>query len=413
MIRFLLHRLGGIPTSLATYSGHATLRLRVGGASPWPSRLRAAEACSRGAGTRGIGFSARLIPAVLGLTLALSATQGQQPRLLGGSADTPASANEEGVVGLVLGPSWPYPVVSDILVGGSAATNALIERGMSLIAIADGGRSARFVSTSGLSVREVAKLLGGRPGTKVALRVSRDLPDGTGETHVVELERLPLSRVQRDGIFRGTDQTNFALSTVRDAAPGVLHADQGWGPSTNAIQPPHVSWRKTKYGMTEREVEDLLGKPLRVRGGPRGAHVWDYGYVVLASQVMPLDLTFSVWFNKGRVIALEDPFHGSFSTNGAPSKPVLISPHDNEAFSHYPRIVDLRWYPVSGDYPVRYEIQVDTAAQLGWVPTTYESVEPYAAIVLPGSNRARWRVRAKNNLGTGPWSEYSHFEFSQ
>ncbi|MDD3679767.1 MAG: hypothetical protein PHX72_02855, partial [Candidatus Shapirobacteria bacterium] len=80
----------------------------------------------------------------------------------------------------------------------------------------------------------------------------------------------------------------------------------------------------------------------------------------------------------------EDPFQGRFSTNGIPTTPVLIYPHTNTVFTHYPRVVDFRWYPASGEYPVEYQLEAGSVSVF--------TFEPHGAAWMPGMGTHRWRV---------------------
>ncbi len=167
--------------------------------------------------------------------------------------------------------------------------------------------------------------------------------------------------------------------------------------------------------MTEAEVRELLGAPLRTRGGTLAgsATIWDYGCVEKASQLTPVDLTFSIWLESGKVLACENPFDGAFSPDGSPTPVRLITPHGGDTFDQYPRIMDLRWYPASGEYPMSYEIQVDAATGSGWSSHSLTSAGPFISTTFKGQNNGRWRVRARNRLGYGPWSDYRSFRFTR
>ena len=118
-----------------------------------------------------------------------------------------------------------------------------------------------------------------------------------------------------------------------------------------------------------------------------------------------------------------DPFSGRFSVDGTPSQPELIIPADGQVFSHYPRVLDIRWHPVSGVYPVTYSVE------LGWFPfptldgapsetefhnelVATELVGPYFVQTFVGASPGRVRVKAHNERGESQWSAYRHFRFT-
>jgi hypothetical protein len=190
----------------------------------------------------------------------------------------------------------------------------------------------------------------------------------------------------------------------------------------NYLIPDLRAWNQVKAGLTVSELEKLLGEPT-TRHGPDGAYKpgyiyrWTYGFVAKKSEVFPEDLTFFVNIEMGKVRSKEDPFGGALaSTNGLPSVPKLMSPADATVFNHYPRLVDFRWYASSGDYPMKYEIEIDTLYPSGeWSQdrATSEVSVPYRSYAHSGLNRGRWRVRGVNARGKSQWSDYLYFEFTK
>ena len=170
------------------------------------------------------------------------------------------------------------------------------------------------------------------------------------------------------------------------------------------------------------ELEKLLGKPTN-QPGPEGdykpsvVYNWNYGYVAKKSEVFPKDFAFVVGVRMGKVWSKEDPFGGvPVSSDGLPTVPKLMSPPDETVFDHYPRFVDFRWYASSGDYPMSYEIEVDTLRLSGeWLQGRGSSKVnvPYFSHSHAGANRGRWRVRAVNSKGKGEWSDYFYFDFKR
>ncbi len=181
-----------------------------------------------------------------------------------------------------------------------------------------------------------------------------------------------------------------------------------------ADQPDYQAWQKVREGMTVSEVTALLGPPSLSSDGSVQSDVLYYGVVVPRSEVFPQALTFSLWIADGRVLAKQDPFNGVFSNDGTPTTPILITPTQGQVFNHHPRLVDFRWYPSSGLYPMRYELQTELMAQGRWVPfLTREAEVPYLAGTGGGKQKLRWRVQAKNELGKSEWSEWRELEFSR
>ena len=207
------------------------------------------------------------------------------------------------------------------------------------------------------------------------------------------------------------------------------------------IQPDYAKWSQVKEGMTEAEVLDLLGKPLeqhteesfvagqraeikivRYLRSSSATHVdfWTYGQIKYGSPVIPSAYRFVILFDDGRVACKCDPFHGKLSPDGKPTTPNVSRSLDR--FDHYPRFVDLRWGPSSGEYPMEYEIMVSHAdhvideetkriGSVNWVDATLHSRLPHITVVAE-TTLGRWKVKAKNRLGESDWSETQNFHSS-
>jgi hypothetical protein len=173
--------------------------------------------------------------------------------------------------------------------------------------------------------------------------------------------------------------------------------------------------------MTRKEVMELLGRPMADPYTAPRPRVDDpyyfYGYLELPMMPRIRTYRFCVGFDDtGRVFTKADPFDGEFSPDGIPSKPKIFTPPSGAFFEHYPRIIDMRWYPVSGKYPVKYEIEIGHASEMIG-PFHDRIVEselpfPYFVAQFGGSQPGRFRVRGRNALGTGEWSEYRYFDFT-
>jgi hypothetical protein len=128
-------------------------------------------------------------------------------------------------------------------------------------------------------------------------------------------------------------------------------------------------------------------------------------------------MLFTIGFDvHDRVLYKADPFDGAaLSRSGRPSKPRLITPLRGSRFSHYPRILDVRWFPCSGTYPMTYQLEVGIARpgsdNFGAHEDPQLLGQPYTILTLPGAQPGRVRVRGRNALGIGPWSDFVGFFF--
>jgi len=187
-------------------------------------------------------------------------------------------------------------------------------------------------------------------------------------------------------------------------------------------QPDYVKWQKVGIGMTRDDVVALLGRPLRdPYSAPRPRKddaYYFYGYLQLPMMPHARTYRFYVGFdNQGRVVTRADPFGGVFSPDGTPSQPMIFTPSNGAIFSHYPRIVDMRWYPVSGRYPMSYEVELGHCGLITGQPYRDRIIEselefPYFVATFCGTQPGRFRVRGRNALGTGVWSDYRYFNFT-
>jgi hypothetical protein len=177
------------------------------------------------------------------------------------------------------------------------------------------------------------------------------------------------------------------------------------------------NWKQLRSGMSEADVVRTLGPPDdQFREGLR---VLVYGTIVPKGETFPRPLGYWVWLdNNNMVRSFEAPFGREAPRLGEPSVPIIFLPTNNARFSFYPRTLDIRWHPVTGTYPVSYEVQYEsgdrTATGTQWVPTdSFVTSIPYIAIQHRGGQPGRIRVRSKNARGMSPWSEFVVFEFSQ
>ena len=182
---------------------------------------------------------------------------------------------------------------------------------------------------------------------------------------------------------------NNGVSMVSDPPPSV-------------VQPDYSQWRQLRIGMSESEVSALLGRPIEEHNlpeeftSPGALHRWEYGHIFFDSYTMRCSYGFEVVFNRdGEVFEVWDPFDGQFSTDGSPTVPSPLLPRPGYELDHYPRFVDIRWQPSSGDYPMRYQLQisVDVHTSLhtttSMYTTTIELNTCYYPYVHPGKNPGR------------------------
>ncbi len=143
-----------------------------------------------------------------------------------------------------------------------------------------------------------------------------------------------------------TSDTLFIQSAPHEIHLPVPHSEAG-------VRAARLqAWAAVRVGMTRDEVVSLLGPPHheRYRGGkPRpDASLYSYGYLQLPYVHHPRTYSFMIGFDdEGCVNYKEDPFGGRFSIDGSPTVPKIITPLEQSVFNHYPRVVDLRWYPSS------------------------------------------------------------------
>jgi hypothetical protein len=208
------------------------------------------------------------------------------------------------------------------------------------------------------------------------------------------------------------------IEAAPDKSPAALPSE------FHSTQPDYAKWQSITEGMDEGDVIDRLGQPL-AKPDPFDrnsdvAYTWEYGYVAPRSVVFPRPLMFRIWFTRGKVWKVEDPFNGAFSKDQTPTPPQPLGPNVAPAYTHYPRWLDLRWYPSSGQCPMRYEVEIgelhlngnpDVAG--GWNTKVISSAIPYLAAEAEGAGQGRWRVRAVNSSGVSDWSDYCDFSFSQ
>jgi hypothetical protein len=236
---------------------------------------------------------------------------------------------------------------------------------------------------------------------------------------------LPLQKAIGGPFRRRRCVPSKVVRDVPKATPAVAKTGDSF------IQPDYDKWGQVKVGMTEAEVLDLMGKPIereteesviaefREGGGMTKAEAtqylrsliayrfqWLYGRIKYDSPAFPRTYDFTLYFNQGRLAEKDDPFGGQLSPDGKPTTPFLILPVNGASFNHYPRFLDLRWYPSPGEYPMEYDLDVDL------IDGPLHCRLPHAVLSFRGKGPGRWRVKARNRLGESDWSKYRTFEFT-
>ncbi len=239
------------------------------------------------------------------------------------------------------------------------------------------------------------------------------------------------------------------------------------------IVPNLLQWAKLQVGMTPDDVRRILGRPLEgeetiepdyldpqlvqqfveqgdsleaakaaVReideihrqAGTISIEPWIYGWLKVGDGDLFWQ-RFNVSFASQKVIGYSDPFGGGWSISGQrvdaqlshdgrPTVPRLLTPYDNAQFAHIPCLLDFRWLPSSGEYPIEYVVELTgsdmekdavsgttTHVWLEEPKSKWSAQTPHLATNAPGGGRFRWRVKAQNHLGESDWSEYREFQF--
>ena len=182
------------------------------------------------------------------------------------------------------------------------------------------------------------------------------------------------------------------------------------------VQPDYNAWRSIRIGMRRDEVVAILGEPPRDRV-VTGLPYVTYGWMRFRTTPDGHPYAFTLGFDEAdKVFVKSDPFNGILSPDGKPSKPEVVIPQQGARFCHYPRLLDIRWHPCSGAYPMVYSVELGLAmsdmTDFHDHLVAEEIQDPYLVLMFPGSQPGRIRVRARNELGVGEWSDYTVFDFS-
>ena len=76
----------------------------------------------------------------------------------------------------------------------------------------------------------------------------------------------------------------------------------------------------------------------------------------------------------------------------------------------------MQWFPASGQYPMHYEVEIGHGLEMEGPffeqIMTSNLAFPYFVVDFVADTAGRFRVRGKNALGAGEWSEFRYFDFT-
>jgi hypothetical protein len=185
-------------------------------------------------------------------------------------------------------------------------------------------------------------------------------------------------------------------------------------------------WAKLIPGMSESEVLKILGEPLEKElpqedqnENHRRLYRWSYGRLPINDPRIPGDYQYALFFHRSRLDFKDQPFDANDVTvfhSPKPSIPWIIYPNNSMQFRHYPRIIDCRWQPSIGEYPMAYQIEIAGIREYddGNEYNLYVEARvdlPYFCAMMPGKQNYQWRVKAVNEYGESEWTLYTKFNF--
>lgn len=221
------------------------------------------------------------------------------------------------------------------------------------------------------------------------------------------------------------------------------------------VQPDSAAWAAaTREGLTEAEVLQILGEPIEREHPPvRPEHMsqeewdsvpaserqwyqdviladtcygWRYGRLDFRSPSVPITYDFVIYFRRGRVMMWSSPFDPPLSRSGVPTAPTPLLPMNQVVFDSRVDVLDFRWGPPAGLYPMTFTLEFvggydtniegedgELTPKREWFdPERLVSGVPHLAVPNPGFEHWRWRLKAHNTLGEGPWSTWQSFRVS-
>jgi hypothetical protein len=161
--------------------------------------------------------------------------------------------------------------------------------------------------------------------------------------------------------------------------------------------PDIFRWSEIQLGMNSQQTRELLGSPDTERSTE-----WFWSYYPFAFRSTPVNTVFGyeLWFNSEGVLEhMQSPFLAR-SMKGEPTSPTLITPLEGSLFTHYPRILDVRWWPCDGCQPLKYDLKLYISDQADgpFVElNVFEDIdEPYFCLSFVGDQPGQVSVRSKN-----------------
>ena len=120
-------------------------------------------------------------------------------------------------------------------------------------------------------------------------------------------------RSRRGGCGTGTPTESTSVSNIVLVSPSRA--------------PPLEKWRRVAVGMTERQVLDIIGEPIEKEPSmsladllpaserTRRIYSWKYGELEFPPELFPSPFEFQVYFSRGVVYEIEDPFGHEISAD--------------------------------------------------------------------------------------------------
>ncbi|WP_425399467.1 hypothetical protein [Aeoliella sp.] len=197
----------------------------------------------------------------------------------------------------------------------------------------------------------------------------------------------------------------------------------GLSQSTTDQQLPNlVAWQMIERGTSYDTVLARLGEPLNHESAIReleqfgGTAVLEYGSPLKQSPLWPNPPSFKVWIRGSSmtVLSKEWPYGPNVDVSELPAVPELILPSAEAHFHHYPRYIDVRWFPAAAEGNVSYEVEHAILMGIGkWRSDVHKTAECYYVAMHGGANKGRIRVRSVDGDKRSQWSEWRNFDFDR